>query len=348
MLGVLPSRAEHEKANPEFPWLELGDLAGVRALLERLGWLLPGEQLVGAARAGEGNMNLALRLSTSYRSLILKQARPWVEKYDNIEAPWNRSLYEQRFYRRVERIEGVADRMPRLLGADAASATLLLEDLTDASDLFDLYVGGSLAAAEVEGLADYAARLHRSTRGAADPDFRNAEMRALNHAHIFELPHSGELDLPLDEYEPGLAEAASELQRDADYGAALRATGERYLSQGSCLLHGDYFPGSWMRSPRGVHVIDPEFCFWGDAEFDLGVAVAHFALARQDGRVVQIFLEPSAGDPALVARYAAAEIMRRLVGVAQLPIPPSAGWRAELLEKSRRALLKSSLEPLQE
>ena len=348
MLGVLPSRAEHEKANPEFPWLELGDLAGVRALLERLDWLLPEEQLVGAARAGEGNMNLALRLSTSQRSLILKQARPWVEKYDDIEAPWGRSLYEQRFYRRVERIDGVADRMPRLLGADAASATLLLEDLTDARDLLDIYAGGSLAPAEVEGLADYAARLHRSTRGHADPDFRNAEMRALNHAHIFELPHSGELDLPLDEYEPGLADAAGELRQDAEYGAALRAMGERYLLQGSCLLHGDYFPGSWMRSPRGVRVIDPEFCFWGDAEFDLGVAVAHFALARQDGRVVQIFLEPSAGDPALVARYAAAEIMRRLVGVAQLPIPPSAGWRAGLLEKSRRALLKSSLEPLQE
>ncbi len=348
MLGVLPSRAEHEKANPEFPWLELGDLAGVRALLERLDWLLPEEQLVGAARAGEGNMNLALRLSTSQRSLILKQARPWVEKYDDIEAPWGRSLYEQRFYRRVERIDGVADRMPRLLGADAASATLLLEDLPDARDLLDIYAGGSLAPAEVEGLADYAARLHRSTRGHADPDFRNAEMRALNHAHIFELPHSGGLDLPLDEYEPGLADAAGELRQDAEYGAALRAMGERYLLQGSCLLHGDYFPGSWMRSPRGVHVIDPEFCFWGDSEFDLGVAVAHFVLARQDGRVVQTFLEPSPADPTLVARYAAVEIMRRLIGVAQLPIPPSAGWRAELLEKSRRALVKSSLEPLQE
>ena len=171
-------------------------------------------------------------------------------------------------------------------------------------------------------------------------------MRALNHAHIFELPLSGELDLPLDEYEPGLAEAANELRRDADYGAALRATGERYLSPGPCLLHGDYFPGSWMRSPRGVYVIDPEFCFCGDPEFDLGVAVAHFALTRQDARVVQTFLEPSACDPALLARYAAAEIMRRLVGVAQLPIPPSVGWRAELLEKSRLAMLTSSLEAL--
>ena len=348
MLDLLPSRAEHEKAHPEFPWLELGDLAGVRALLERLDWLLPGEQLVGVARAGEGNMNLALRLRTSHRSLILKQARPWVEKYDEIEAPWDRSLYEQRFYRRVERVHGVAERMPRLLGADAASATLLLEDLTDASDMTDLYVGGPLARAEVDELADYAARLHGSTRGPADPDFRNAEMRALNHAHIFELPLSGELDLSLDQYEPGLAEAASELRRDADYGAALRATGERYLLPGDCLLHGDYFPGSWMRSPRGVKVIDPEFCFWGDAEFDLGVAVAHFVLARQDAGVAEAFLEPCAGDRVLVARYATAEIMRRLVGVAQLPIPRSAGWRAELLEKSRRAMLKSSLASLLE
>ena len=48
-------------------------------------------------------------------------------------------------------------------------------------------------------------------------------------------------------------------------------------------------------------------------------------------------------EPGRLARYAAVEVMRRLIGVAQLPLPTTApknppGPRSRLLERSRRAM----------
>ena len=87
-------------------------------------------------------------------------------------------------------------------------------------------------------------------------------------------------------------------------------------------MHADYFPGSWLRTGDGIRVIDPEFSFPGDPELDLGCAVAHMALAGQPREIADRFLAaygPASADldPIWLARYAAVEMMRRLIGVAQ-------------------------------
>ena len=81
--------------------------------------------------------------------------------------------------------------------------------------------------------------------------------------------------------------------------------------------------------------------------------MAHFRLAGQDLDLVSDFLRAYSGrdlatryDSRLLAQYAAAEVMRRLIGVAQLPIPPTQGQRAEWLRASRTAMLEESLEGL--
>ena len=73
------------KAEPV--WLDAGDAAGVARFLRERGWIEPDEVVLEVGRAGDGNMNLTLRVRTGQRSLILKQARPWVEKYPHIAAP---------------------------------------------------------------------------------------------------------------------------------------------------------------------------------------------------------------------------------------------------------------------
>jgi 5-methylthioribose kinase len=117
-----------------------------------------------------------------------------------------------------------------------------------------------------------------------------------------------------------------------------------YLTDGPALVHGDYFPGSWLRTDRGVKIIDPEFCFLGSAAFDLGTFVAHLYLSRHPPATAEAVLESyrvrSGTDDALlpVARQLAGiEIMRRLIGVAQIP-----GLDATLDEK--RNWLRTSVD----
>lgn len=341
------TRAEQIAANPDFPFLDAVDAQGVARFLGERGWLGRGESVAGVSKAGEGNMNLTLRVALAggdRSSVILKQARPWVEKYDSIAAPWDRAAVEAAFYERVKEMDGVADLMPSLIASDAAARALLMDDLGDASDFTDVYAGGDLDPVALGRVADYARALHDATAGDPDTALANREMRVLNHQHIYEIPLAEENGLDLDAIALGLFAAASELRNDVAYVAKVKQTGTRYLADGRHLLHGDYFPGSWLRT-GGLTVIDPEFCFFGDREFDLAVPVAHLALAgrpRDDAdALLGRYGAPDLDQP-LLSRYAAAEVMRRLIGVAQLPIPNDRIDRPALLRRSRGAMMSDS------
>jgi 5-methylthioribose kinase len=334
------------RAHPSFPWLDVRDADGMAAFLVQRGWLDAGETIRRCERAGEGNMNLTVRVHTDRRRVVLKQARPWVEKYDHIAAPWDRAAAEQRFYERAATLPAVAARMPRVLGSDAASCVLLLDDLPGARDMTSLYAGDAARPDEVDVLADWLRALHDGTRG-VDAAYANRAMRALNHEHCFVIPLATPPALDLEPFEPGLTAAAAGLAADAEVRAAVDALGRRYLADGACLVHADYFPGSWLRTDDGLRVIDPEFSFPGDREVDLGGAVAHLTLADQAPSLARRLLARyGEADPSLVARYAAVEIVRRLIGVAQLPLAPSTGRRAELLARVRAALRGGGLEAL--
>jgi hypothetical protein len=79
--------------------------------------------------------------------------------------------------------------------------------------------------------------------------------------------------------------------------------------------------------------------------------MAHFALAGQPNCIEQFvgaYPEPGGErlDHAWLSRYAACEVIRRLIGVAQLALPPGTGERCALLERARAALFEQRWEPL--
>lgn len=338
----MTGRDQYVHSHPDFPWLSLERPEEIRAYLASRGWIDAGDATATFARAGEGNMNFVLRARSRRGSAILKQARPWVEKYDHIEAPWDRILFEKRFYERVAGIPPVAGAMPRLLGADEDGRAILLEDLAGAVDLSAIYPGrASVSPDALESFARYARALHDATRGEPDPEFRNHRMRELNATHIFDVPFARDNGLDLDAFEPGLGAAAEEARSDDRFLSVVAETRALYLSDGPCLLHGDFFPGSWMRTAKGeFKVVDPEFCHFGAPEFDVAVAVAHMALGRQGKARAEKFVEKygaDALDAERLARFAGIEVARRLAGVAQLPIPPTENFRARLLKRAREA-----------
>jgi 5-methylthioribose kinase len=247
----------------------------------------------------------------------------------------------------------VASRMPRIIGTSHQARVFAMQDLSDAQDLTGLYSGDRLRAGEIRDLADYLRALHAGSARERAPRIVNREMRALNHEHIYRLPLDEGNGLSLGGLETGLDEAARRLREDDDFRRIATETGERYLADGGHLVHGDYFPGSWLRTREGIRIIDPEFAFFGDPELDLGCAVAHLALAGQPLRDAARLLGRYASgsnsprvEPGHLARYAAIEVVRRLIGVAQLPMAPSHGERAALLERARRAMLGGDHEVL--
>ena len=98
--------------------------------------------------------------------------------------------------------------------------------------------------------------------------------------------------------------------------------------------------GSLLRAPGGeIMLIDPEFSFGGEPAFDLGVFSAHLILSGHDDAFLARWLAQTVGaagrDATLARHYAGVEIMRRLIGVAQLPLALPLSAKAALLARSR-------------
>lgn len=349
----MTKQSEFRQLLPRTYFLDPNDLDSLATCLTTGNHVAPHETIVGAEKAGEGNMNCVVRVWTSAGSFILKQSRPWLEKYPQIAAPFDRALVEGRFYRLVASSPTVAGQMPRLLWMDEQARMLALEDLGSASDFFPLYAREiTLPEQTLTDLLAYLSALHGLAPASEveQEKLANLDMRALNHEHIFALPLRAENGLDLDAYTgtPGLAAAACSLKGDAAYVRAVTALGERYRQDpGDSLLHGDFFPGSFLRTSVGVRVIDPEFCFCGDAEYDLGIFAAHLLLAGEPAERAEQVLglyQPPVGatiSPELARQYAGVEIMRRLIGVAQIPtLHADLAQKSAWLELSRRLVLE--------
>jgi 5-methylthioribose kinase len=291
-------------------------------------------------------MNCTVRVATGRRSFIVKQARPWVEKYPQFAAPWDRACREADFYGLTASVPGVASRMPSLLAFDPDARVLVLEDLGGLGDYTAVYGCRAFSEEEVEVLAGFLEALH----GIPDRDGRaaalvNREMRELNHAHLFEIPLAVDNGLNLDAITPGLDDVARPLKHDGDYGRAVRRLGrEWYLGTGRCLIHGDFFPGSLLRTTSGPKVIDPEFGHFGRPEFDWGVFLAHLYLSDQPAARLSQWMRRCRGQSGLdveaTLSLAGVEIMRRLIGYAQLPLRCGLDRKRELLERSRELVLR--------
>lgn len=327
---------------PDVALFDLDHPNGVEAYLVARGLVTPDEVPITLTRAGAGNMNLTLRVTTRRRSIIVKQGRPWVEKYPHIAAPWDRTVVEGRFYRTVAMRPRVAIRLPELLLLDEPNRVLVLEDLGPARDWSTIYESG-VTPAELEALLDWLDQLSRVPVPDHEmPLFANRAMRELNHEHIFRLPLVEDNGLDLESITIGLGRLARELQRDDAYCKTVTTLGSQYMADGPALVHGDYFPGSWIDTTDGMRVIDPEFCFLGVREFDYGVMLAHLALARCPRACSDsVFTAASAAglNDTLVAAFAGVEIMRRLLGVAQLPLPYGLEVKGRLLALSADLVL---------
>ena len=308
-------------------------------LLQNLGLWNEGEKIRNASVPGESNMNLVLRIETNQGTYILKQAKSYVRKYPQIPAPISRIAIEYHFLNYLNSNPFLASLSPKVLQYDAHNHLMLLEDLGEGSDFLSLYGGQrQLNSEEIKHLVNYLMHLHQLeiTNFPA-----TGAMRVLNHEHIFNYPFLEENGFDLDSIQPGLQEASMPYKTDTNLKQRIQALGNRYLADGKVLMHGDFYPGSWLQVSSGIKIIDPEFGGLGDAEFDLGVFLAHLDLSAQaedlSAQVQKDYNLPV--DWSLVQQYRGVEILRRLIGIAQLPVSLSLDAKKTLLELARTYLL---------
>ena len=309
--------------------------------LKNQGLLEPNEQILEYTKAGEGNMNVVIRVKTTLKSFILKQSRPFVNKYPQIPAPKERILTERAFYKAIASDEILASYSPKMIKFNEEFLVMVLDDLGNTADFTFIYREPPLfSSQDAKSLISYLNNLHVLDPGDF-PD--NSDMKLLNHEHIFVFPYLEDNGFDLNQVQKGLQELALTYKKNKSLKKEIIALGERYLRKGTQLLHGDFYPGSWMKLSDGIKIIDSEFAFAGDREFDLAVMLAHLKLAKVSqlriNEIQKMYQRNAQIDQKLLDQYMGAEILRRLIGLAQLPLHLTLEEKQQLCEEATAMIL---------
>lgn len=321
------------------------NIAELSSYLQAKNWLSENETILSVEKPGEGNMNFTQRINTNLRSFIIKQSRDYVEKYPQVAAPAERVLREAEFYELIKNVPRLKQMMPELIGLDKENSVILMDDLGKGTDYTFLYQKDKTISEEnLLVVIDFIVDLHTNiTSDTTDNKILNKKMRELNHEHIFKYPYLEENGINLDDILPGLQQEANLLKQDEKLKSKVLELGKLYLKDGNILLHGDYFPGSWLKTTSGVKIIDPEFCFFGFAEFEIGVTIAHLKMANQPEKLIKKALahykKSCPLDNHLCEKFVAIEIIRRIIGLAQLPLQIDLEKRITLLKEAQKKLV---------
>jgi 5-methylthioribose kinase len=313
--------------------------------LKQLAWISADEKIQEIATPGQGNMNRVLRVRTDRQTLIVKQARPWVERYPHIDAPVNRVAAEAAYYRLQRDHPELTGHTPRLLGYDPANFLLVLEDLGENADFLRIYGrDDAITADELHVLIQYISLLHNTDfrlQGKTFPD--NTQLRTLNHEHVFAYPYAVDNGFDLDTIQEGLQNASMAYKNDPALKQRAKELGRIYMATGPRLLHGDYYPGSWLSTRDGIRILDPEFAYFGRPEFDIGVMHAHLKMAETPKDNIRTiskeYHRPDGFDDNLARAFCGIEILRRIIGLAQLPLDLTLPAKIDLLEQARHMIL---------
>jgi len=332
---------EHLRSNDSYinkgKFLLQKDGHTLKEYLVEKGWLSSDDHIIRMEKPGEGNMNLVLRvIPCKAASFIVKQARPWVEKYPDLEAPVERIQVEHRYYKYIHKYRALATVSPAILGFDKENSVLVMEDLGDSADYTGIYQEScQFSYQELEAAISYLNQLKSLPIPQHYPS--NLALRKLNHQHIFQLPFS-ENQFNLDSIQAGLQNLSEACKQDVDLISKIKQLGATYLTKGEFLQHGDFYPGSMLSTDEGLKVIDPEFSFIGPEEWDLAIFIAHLFLSKTSSVLINeaycMFIKTRAFSQNRLAGYAGTEILRRLLGLAQLPLNLTLAERTQLIEHS--------------
>lgn len=239
---------------------------------------------------GDGNLNLVFRVRGGGRSLILKQALPYVRMTgEGWPMTPERAAREAFSLRRHGEVAG--EIMVRVLAYDPSRYVIAMEDLSDHRVWRDALNEGLSHGGVADRLGRYVAAVairtsvlgaDRTTVSGEIARTQNPDLCIITEDLVFTEPV---VDIGRNVVVPGTEAAAAALAADNAFAAAMAEAKWRFMTHAEALIHGDLHTGSVMvRGSDGgtadsVKVFDSEFACYGPVAFDLGLLLANFGFA---------------------------------------------------------------------
>lgn len=294
--------------NPKYPFLSSTEPEALVDYFSARNILRPGERIKRVSAASARARNTVLRISTSERSLVLKQFRDWPDNGRHAPSVRERFQAECLFHDagRVDRRLGGA--LPGQLHCDARAGCVVFSDAGVRSTR-----SPTLSTADTRALAWFLISLHHHSQSLpARARYRSDDLVQWQVQRLFgrfSAKDSSDVPGPLDK-----ALTSSLVLR-----RALRDAKDALLAEGTSLVHGDFLPWNWAGKTGSLKVIDAECSFYGCPELDAGAFLAGLLLSKQSGAAVNEGIKVLTDgcvryDPRLMAAFAAAHMCALLAG----------------------------------
>lgn len=340
----IPKNSEDWKKNfPELFFLE-EDCPKIEAYLKANHFLQPGERVLSSQSSKGSTIDKMVKVQTSNRTVILKQARPWIEAFPLSRAPMSRISREVEFYNMAFNDPFLRSFISQPLLVDKANYLLILPDDTT-KDFSEIYSKESFSMHDLAAIVEFLSYLHNRFFNARPIlRFENQAMRKYHWRSLFVMPFKLKKNRAFSESEKQLEVLVRHFMSDWKFYAAMKQAGYRYLDQGPTLIHGNFQPGCWFQRKNGPEIRGFESMICGRPEIDLGFLLAHLLLSNLSEHILYVLnhYKPVKGfDRDFAFKIAGAEIFRNIarpLSSSKLPISTLA--KKKLLWTSYKMLIE--------
>ena len=234
---------------------------------------------------GDGNLNFVYIVKSPKKSVILKQAVPFLRCVGE-EHPLSR--FRMTFEIETLKIEKKIspDFVPEIFYSSHEMSVVVMQNLDKhkilRAEMINRIEFPLLSEHMSTFLADtlfYTSDFYLSgeDKKANVKKFINTELCKITEDFIFTHPYE---DNDTNEYNPKLDMAhVKKFREDRDVKTAILKMKYKFMTNAQALLHGDLHSGSIMLNKEETYVIDPEFAFYGPIGFDVGIFLANLIMS---------------------------------------------------------------------
>jgi len=234
---------------------------------------------------GDGNLNFVYIVKAGDRSVILKQAVPYLRCVGE-EYPLSRirMTFEIEALKREKEI--CPEFVPDIYYSSHDMSLVVMQNLSQhkilRAEMINRVHFPLLSEHISTFLADtlfYTSDLYMKSDAKKEgvAKFINIELCKITEDFVFTHPYE---DNETNEYNPKLDMAlVKKFREDKDVKMAVLGMKYKFMTNAQALLHGDLHSGSIMLNQKETFVIDPEFAFYGPIAFDVGIYLANLIMS---------------------------------------------------------------------
>jgi len=234
---------------------------------------------------GDGNLNFVYIVSSQKKSIILKQAVPYLRCVGE-EYPLSRirMTFEIEALKIEKKI--CPDFVPEIYYSSHEMSVVVMQNLNQhkilRGEMINRVQFPLLSEHISTFLADtlfYTSDFYLDSKQKKEnvKKFINIELCNITEDFIFTHPYE---DNDTNEYNPKLDMLhVKKFREDRDIKVAILNMKQKFMTNAEALLHGDLHSGSIMLNKDETYVIDPEFAFYGPIGFDVGIYLANLIMS---------------------------------------------------------------------